>query len=42
MKKKYLSTLKSYIKAGKMPLLLGLAPFFMDKNKKNLEILREK
>ncbi|KAF0337620.1 capsular polysaccharide synthesis protein [Pediococcus acidilactici] len=42
MKKKYLSTLKSYIKAGKLPLLLGIAPFFMDKNKKNLEILREK
>ncbi|MCV3327716.1 capsular polysaccharide synthesis protein [Pediococcus ethanolidurans] len=42
MKKKVIKALKTYTRAGKLPLMVGLAPFFIGGNKKKLEIFRER
>ncbi|MFT0650352.1 capsular polysaccharide synthesis protein [Lactiplantibacillus plantarum] len=40
--KKLIKSLLAYIKAGQFLWIIGLAPLFLNSNKKNLEILREK
>lgn len=41
-KSKAFKTLKGFIKSGELPLVVGLAPFFLDHSRKNLEIFRER
>lgn len=40
MENKIVNYCLSYIKAGKLPLMIGLAPFFLSKNKKKMEVFR--
>lgn len=40
--KKIKDLLIPYIKSGKLPLMIAMAPFFLNKNRTNLEIFRER
>lgn len=40
--KKIMSTLKSYVRAGKLPLMLALLPFSLGKDRTGLELFRER